>query len=177
MRYDNNGVGRVYGVEVVARHETHAGFTGWLAYTLSRSTRRDSGETSYRLFQYDQTHILTAVGLYVLPRNWQLSSRLRLISGNPQTPAISSVFNSADGSYQPIYGSRFSSRNPYFCQFDVRIDKRWIFNKWMLNAYLDIQNITNRKNVEDPQYNSDYTQSSSTPGVPILPILGIRGEF
>ena len=177
MQYDNNAVGRVYGLEVVARHETRAGFTGWLAYTLSRSTRRDSGATSYRLFEYDQTHILTAVGMYVLPRNWQLSSRFRLVSGNPQTPVVNSVFDSEHGSYQPVYGRTFSSRNPMFCQLDVRIDKRWIFNKWMLNAYLDIQNITNRKNVEDPQYNSDYTQSSSTPGLPILPILGVRGEF
>jgi len=177
MQYDNNGVGRVYGAEVVARHETHSGFTGWLSYTLSRSTRRDSGETSYRLFQLDQTHILAVVGLYVLPRNWQLSSRFRLVSGNPQTPVVSSVFDSEHGSYLPVYGRPYSTRNTMFCQLDVRLDKRWIFNKWMLNAYFDVQNITNRKNAEDPQYSNDYSQGSSTPGFPIFPILGVRGEL
>jgi TonB family protein len=177
MQYDNRGAGRVYGLEVVARHETHAGFTGWLAYTLSRSTRRDSGDTSYRLFQYDQTHILTAIGLYTLPRNWQVSSRFRLVSGNPQTPVVNSVFDSEHGSYNPVFGSPYSTRNPLFCQVDVRIDKRWIFNSWMLDAYLDIWNLTNRRNAEDPQYNNDYSQGSSTPGFPILPILGVRGEF
>ena len=111
LRYDNGAVGRVVGVEVVARHEMHSKFTGWLAYTLSRSQRRDSGETDYRLFQYDQTHILTAVGMLSLPRNWQLSSRFRLVSGNPQTPVAGSVFDSARAEYQPIYGPKFSSRD------------------------------------------------------------------
>ena len=26
---------------------------------------------------------------------------------------------------------------------DVRLDKKWFFNKWSLNVFLDIQNITN----------------------------------
>ena len=41
--YDNGGKGRVYGLELVARHEFANDFTGWLAYTLSRAERRDSG--------------------------------------------------------------------------------------------------------------------------------------
>jgi hypothetical protein len=170
-------VGRVVGVEVVARHEMHSRFTGWLAYTLSRSQRRDSGETDYRLFQYDQTHILTAVGMLSLPRNWQLSSRFRLVSGNPQTPVAGSVFDSARAEYQPIYGPKFSSRDPMFYQLDIRLDKRWIYNGWMLNAYLDIQNISNHTNAEGMSYNADYTQTKTTSGIPIYPILGVRGEF
>jgi outer membrane receptor for ferrienterochelin and colicin len=177
LQYDNRGVGRVYGVEVVARHELHAKFTGWLAYTLSRSQRRDSGESDYRLFQYDQTHILTAVGMYSLPRNWQLSSRFRLVSGNPQTPVAGSVFDSARAEYQPIYGAKYTSRDPMFYQLDIRLDKRWIYNGWMLNAYLDIQNISNHTNSEGTSYNADYTQTKTTSGLPIYPILGVRGEF
>jgi len=161
----------------VARHEQHGKFNGWLAYTLSRSQRRDSGETSYRLFQYDQTHILTAVGMVSLPRNWQVSSRFRLVSGNPQTPVTGSVFDSARAEYQPVYGPKLSSRDAMFYQLDIRLDKRWIYNGWMLNAYLDIQNISNHTNAEGTSYNADYTQSKTTSGIPIYPILGVRGEF
>ena len=42
--------------------------------------------TEDRLFDYDQTHILTLVGSYLLPRNWQIGGRFRLVSGNPITP-------------------------------------------------------------------------------------------
>jgi TonB family protein len=177
LNYDNNGAGRVYGMELVAKHDLSKNFTGWFAYTLSRAERRDSGQTSYRLFQYDQTHILTVFGTYALPRNWQIGSRFRLVSGNPSTPVVGTVLNASTGGYQPIYGARYSSRMNPFIQFDIRIDKRWVFDSWMLNAYLDLQNVFNRKNPEGLNYNYDYTKSSVTSGFPIYPILGLRGEF
>ena len=177
LRYDNNGAGRVYGMEVVARHELTTKFTGWLAYTLSRATRRDSGSTSYRLFEYDQTHILTLFGTYQLPRNWQIGSRFRLVSGDPTTPVTGAVYNASTLSYNPIYGAKYSDRLPPFIQFDVRVDKRWIFNRWMLNAYLDLQNAFNRANPEAIQYNYDFTKNRVREGLPIYPIIGLRGEF
>ncbi len=177
LRYDNNGQGHVYGLEVAIRHELSSRFTGWLAYTLSRSKRLDSGDTTWRLFQYDQPHILTVVGMYSLPRNWQLSSRFRLVSGNPETPVGGHIFDSSKAAYASLNGATYSSRAPAFYQLDLRVDKKWIFNSWTLNAYLDIQNITNHTNVEGTTYNYNYTKSKPTQGIPIYPILGLRGEF
>jgi len=57
------------------------------------------------------------------------------------------------------------------------VDKRWIFNRWMLNAYLDLQNVINRANPEAIQYNYDFTKSRVRQGLPIYPIIGLRGEF
>ena len=177
LRLDNNGAGRVYGMEVVARHEMTKKFTGWLAYTLSRAERRDSGSTTYRLFEYDQTHILTLFGTYQLPRNWQIGSRFRLVSGDPTTPVTGAVYNASIDRYSALYGAKYSDRLPPFIQFDVRVDKRWIFNRWMLNAYLDLQNAFNRANPEAIQYNYDSTKSQVRQGLPIYPIIGLRGEF
>ncbi|HJX51130.1 MAG TPA: TonB-dependent receptor, partial [Polyangia bacterium] len=177
LRYDNNGAGRVYGMEVVARHELTSKFTGWLAYTLSRATRRDSGSTTYRLFEYDQTHILTVFGTYQLPRNWQIGSRFRLVSGDPTTPVTGAVYNASTLRFNPIFGTKFSDRLPPFAQLDLRVDKRWIFNRWMLNAYLDLQNVLNRANPEAMQYNYDYTKKQVREGLPLYPIIGLRGEF
>ena len=177
LRLDNNGAGRVYGMEVVARHEMTKKFTGWLAYTLSRATRRDSGSTTYRPFEYDQTHILTLFGTYQLPRNWQIGSRFRLVSGDPTTPVTGSVYNASIDRYSALYGAKYSDRLPPFAQLDLRVDKRWIFNRWMLNAYLDLQNVLNRANPEAIQYNYDFTKSQVRQGLPIYPIIGLRGEF
>ena len=175
--YDNAGRGRVYGLEFVARHTFENDFTGWVAYTLSRSLRTDSGDTEERLFDFDQTHILTLVGSYLLPRNWQIGGRFRLVSGNPRTPVVGSVYNADDDVYDPVFGEVNSARNAPFHQLDLRVDKRWIYQKWMLSVYLDIQNVYNRANPEGLQYNFDYSQSRPQQGLPILPILGIRGEF
>ena len=99
----------------------------------------------------DQTHILTLIGSYVLPRNWQIGGRFRLVSGNPITPVTGSVYNASIDRYFPTYGPANSDRLPFFSQLDVRVDKRWIYQGWMLDLYLDIQNVTNRTNTEKPR--------------------------
>jgi len=175
--YDNNGKGRVYGLELVAKHELTSKFTGWLAYTLSRSERRDSGTSSYHLFEYDQTHILTIFGTYQLPRNWQIGTRFRYVTGDPSTPVVGSVFNASKESYDPVNGDKYSTRVGAFHQLDIRLDKRWIYNSWMLTAYVDLQNVYNRTNPESIEYNYNYKKTQYSSGLPIYPILGVRGEF
>ena len=177
LRYDNNGAGRVMGLEVSARHELAKGFFGWVAYTLSRAERKDNDDTEYRLFDYDQTHILTVIGSYKLPRNWEVSSRFRLVSGNLYTPYIGAVYSSDDDTYLGIRGPTNSDRVGAFNQIDFRIDKKWIYDTWMLNAYLDIQNVANRTNPEGINYNFDFSETEVTSGLPIIPVLGLRGEF
>ena len=173
---DNNGTGRVWGMELGVRHEFANNFTGWVAYTLSRAVRRDSGEDE-RLFDFDQTHILTAVGSYVLPRNWQVGARFRLVSGNPQDPIVGAVYNASTSEYDPIFGKPNSGRDAPFHQLDIRVDKRWVYQGWMLNMYLDLQNVYNRQNPEGLMYNFNYRQSKPQSGLPLLSILGIRAEY
>jgi outer membrane receptor protein involved in Fe transport len=176
LRYDNGGAGRAYGAEVVARYQSDKA-TGWLAYTVSRSERRDSGSASYRLFNYDQTHILTVFGTYQLPENWEIGARFRLISGNPTTPVTGSVYSAGADRYFPVFGAKYSDRLPPFAQLDLRLDKRWIFNGWMLDTYIDLQNVLNRANPEAIQYNFNFSGQQIRQGLPIYPIFGVRGEF
>jgi len=79
--------------------------------------------------------------------------------------------------YNPLFGAKYSDRLPPFVQLDLRVDKRWIFNRWMLNAYLDLENVFNRANPEAMQYNYDYTKKQVREGLPLYPIIGLRGEF
>jgi len=175
--YDNSGEGRVYGAEFLLRHDLNNRFFGWIAYTLSRSERRDGTNPDWRLFDFDQTHILTLLGSYNLPRNWSIGARFRLVSGNPDTPIVGSVYDVDANSYVRVAGETNSERQPVFHQLDVRVDKRWIYDRWTLNLYLDLQNAYNRMNQEDIIYNYDYTESERLTGLPIIPSLGIRAEF
>jgi outer membrane receptor protein involved in Fe transport len=176
-RFNNEGVGRVYGMELMLRHEPFGNFSGWIAYTLSRSERRDPGQSSWRLFDFDQTHILTAVGTYDLPRNWSVGARFRLVSGRPTTPIVGGVYQVDESSYAPIVGKVNSDRLPMFHQLDLRVDKRWIHERWILTAYLDIQNAYNRANTEGYVYNFDYNEKGVRQGLPLIPVIGLKGEF
>ena len=175
--YDNGGRGRVRGFDVLLRKNPGGAFTGWLAYTLSRSERRDSGATTYRLFDYDQTHILTVLGSYAFRRNITVSGRFRYVSGNPRTPVVGSVMNASADRYEPLFGAVNSARNPAFHQLDLRVDKRWIFDRWMLNVYLDVQNVYNHKNPEGLSYSYDYSKSKAQGGLPILALFGVRADL
>jgi TonB family protein len=177
LNFDNGGEGRVYGLELLVRHEPANDFSGWISYTLSRAERRDSGESDWRLFDYDQTHILTLVGTYDLPRNWSVGGRFRLVSGNPYTPRTGSVYVVDDGNYQPVFGAANSERYPLFHQLDIRVDKRWILDHWVLTAYLDLQNAYNQANTTGFSYNYDSSERRARTGLPILPVIGLTGEF
>ncbi len=177
-RIGNVGQGRAYGVETLLRYKPDARFFGFLAYTLSRSVRRDTPSEPERLFQYDQTHILTAIGSYRLGGGWEIGARFRLISGSNTTPQQYGFFDLSTGSYIPgVTYPPFSQRNPMFHQLDVRVDKTWEGTWGKFAIYLDVYNSYNRANVEGVSYNFNQTLRSNASGVPILPSIGMRGEF
>jgi len=177
LGYKNVGDGKVIGAETLVRWKPGGRFFGWLAYTLSRSTRHNGPDAPERLFQYDQTHILTVLGSYNLGRGWQLGGRFRYVSGNPYTPCLGGVLQAGAGVYSCRSGPLLSQRMPAFNQLDVRVDKTWQFASWKLTTYLDVQNAYNRANPEAALYNFNYTQVRYQSGLPIIPSLGVRGEF
>jgi hypothetical protein len=100
------------------------------------------------------------------------------------------------GYYQgvPDYDKLNSKRNPLTHSLDIRIDKKWFYKKYSLNAYIDIQNVYNAQ-FEGPAYldvkrdgtgaaitnpldNSSYLLKhiDNTSGN-ILPSVGIMFEF
>ena len=173
----NIGKGRVFGAEFLLRHELANSFSGWISYTVMRSERKDVPGVPWRLFDYDQTHIFAALGTYRLARNWEVGFRFRFVSGNPTTPVAGAILNSDGDQYESVNGRVNSARVSAFHQLDLRLDKHWIYEKWRLNAYLDIQNVYNRKNPEGVEYNFDFQQKQYTSGLPILPIVGLRAEY
>lgn len=191
LDYTNISKGYVVGSEVLLKYKPDERFFGWVAYTLSRSARINRPGAEEHLIQYDQTHILTILGNYQLGHGWEFGARFRLVSGNLITPSVcdksasdcdpnrtGSLFHAPSGVYTPIpFGSQFSERLPVFHQLDIRVDKRWRFPRWELSAYLDIQNLYNRANREGLQYNFNFTTRQYVAGLPILPSIGLRGDF
>jgi hypothetical protein len=176
-RFVNQGLGRVYGGELLVRLTTWRNLFGWVSYTVLRSERMDHPGEPWRIFEYDQTHILTLLGSYKLPRGYQLGLRFRYVTGNPYTPVVGAYFDANSDVYRPIQGAPYSDRLSGFHQLDLRFDKTWTFNRWRLSVYLDIQNVYYASNPEAVTYNFDYTQQNTLNGLPILPVFGIRGDF
>jgi TonB family protein len=176
-RLTNAGSGRIYGFELLARRALTERFFGWVAYTFSRSQRRDSPGTPLRLFDNDQTHVLTVIGSYKLPAGWELGARVRFASGNPLTPITGARRDDLTDVFIPTFGPVNSQRLPNFHQLDIRVDKNFIFDKWSLDLYVDLTNAYNRPAKEGILYNYNYSESAYLEGLPLLPIIGAKGSF
>ncbi len=90
---------------------------------------------------------------------------------------IGATYDADQGDYDPVYGPTRSTRTPTFIQLDVRAEKVWLYDTWSLGFYLDIINVTNRKNVEAIEYDYRYRESAPVTSFPILPTLGVRGTW
>lgn len=186
--YDNDGVGEIAGLEIMLRRDLGDGFFGWLAYTLMRSKRRDRPGEPWRLFDFDQTHILTLVAGYQLPTSerqpnhglrsgWEFGLRFQLVSGNPDTPIIGGIYDADFDNYLPIPGPINSTRMPMYHRLDLRVDYTWAFVHWALSLFLDVQNVYNYRAPVGLDYNYDYTEKAYYHDLPIIPALGLRGSF
>lgn len=181
-RYTSNGFGRAYGGEILLRVRPTRYFVGWVAYSLTRFERDyfsldPTAPPPLAPGPLDQPHNLIIVGSFKLPWELSLGLRFRYASGPLVTPVLGSLFDT-NGNYSvPLPGLPWSQRLPDFFQLDARLDKRFVFDAWTLVVYLDVQNVTNQANPEALFYNHNYTQSAFVTGIPILPTLGLRGEW
>lgn len=140
--------GRAYGVEFLYQQKFYKGFYGIVAYTFVRSEFTDA-EGNFKPSAWDSRHLVSLTGGKKLPRNWEIGARFRLSGGLPYTPynveASMLIPNwTVNNSGLPDYSQLNSRRIDAFHQLDVRIDKKWFFDKWSLNLFLDIQNIYNQ---------------------------------
>jgi hypothetical protein len=178
-RFNNGGLGRVVGGDFLIRQKLWRGLFGWIAYTVSKSERKDSPEDPWRLFRFDQTHILTIIASYKLPWwNLEVGVRFRYVTGNPATPVVGGLRDTTSQDWLQINGGIYSTRLPAFQQLDLRIDKTWVFNRWKLGLYLDIQNLYNYSNSEATVYGGrQLYQSAGITGIPFFPNIGLRADF
>lgn len=179
---ENVGRGRNYGIETLVRGSggtpnRRGNWIGWVAYTLSRSLRRQApgmeGPPPYLPYVLDQPHVLTALGSVLITDDWRVGARVQFVSGNPITPVVGSYYDAEDQQYRPMAGGVLSERLPAFFQLDLRVDRMWRRPWGTMSLFLDVRNVTNRRNVEDTAYNYDYTEKAFTTGLPIFPSIGL----
>jgi len=192
----SSGKGRAYGVEVLYKVMEWKNLNITSTYTYFRSEFTDKNGV-YRSSSWDTRHLLNLIASYKLPGNWNIATRWRYVGGAPYSPIDlqkSSLKSAWDITNQPyIDYSQFNTlRLPNAHQLDIRVDKEFYFNKWVLNLYTDIQNAyifktksapiyTNKdKNgvvVEKDAANYQLRELEDNFGGNILPTIGLIFKF
>ncbi|MBL8910143.1 MAG: TonB-dependent receptor, partial [Archangium sp.] len=177
LKYVSTGRGQAYGMEILLRHALTKNFFGWIAYSLSRVEREFGNGNTWGPSQFDQPHNLIVVASYKLPFDFIVGAKIRYTSGPLNRPINAAIYDANGNYFYPVQSTQYSRRLPDFFQLDVRIDKRFVFEQWMFAIYLDVQNVTYRRNVEAVVSSYDYSQEGYLSGLPILPVLGLRAEY
>ena len=168
-----NGEMRAYGLELLLR-KNKGNFTGWFAYTLSKSEQKTLGgkaggpginNGNWYSTPSDRTHDISLTGVYKLNDKWSFSSNLVYQTGRPVT------YPNGQYQYEGLSVASFSGRNenrlPVYHRLDIsatytpnnKPDKRWK-GEWVFGLY----NVYNRKNAASISFgqNEDTGQNEAT---------------
>jgi len=178
----NQGAGRAYGLEFFIQKKLSNAIPiyGLTSISINR-TEFTALDGVVRLGSFD-TPIIGTIALGWRPSaEWEISSKLRLSQGLNTTPFITTSERSAVTGF-PVGSLDFAyfnqgDRLPFFYALDARIDKRWFFSGWQLVAYIDVQNVTGRRNVSDYQYDQQTQSVTANQSFGILPTIGINVQF
>ncbi|HEY5924850.1 MAG TPA: TonB-dependent receptor [Kofleriaceae bacterium] len=163
---ENIGRARNYGIELLLKRYTKHWF-GLVSYTLSRAQRVDDPKLGrgWRPFDLDQRHNLNIAGSMVVGK-WRLGGRIQYGTGAPYSPFLGRTDDE-------VFVDPYAGRLPDFFQLDVRFDRIWQRCWGTIDLYFDIQNVTNRRNVEGRDLD-DFDVETDVPGLPILPFIGVE---
>ena len=109
---------------------------------------------------WDNKYILNITAGKKFKNNIEIGLKFRYSGGAPYTPA--DLVNSSNKAVWDInqraildYDLLNTKRLKNQHSLDIRIDKKWFFKEWSLNAYIDIENIYNAKKQLPSEYGLD----------------------
>ena len=152
-----NGEARAYGAEFLFR-KNKGDFTGWLAYTLSRSEQRTPGRTENEIginngewfkTPFDKTHDISFTGSYKINNQIKINTNLVFQTGQPTNYPIGKYVY--EGVVTPLYDgdTRNNERLPEYHRLDLSLTltpKNNATRKWKGEWIFSIYNVYNRKN-------------------------------
>ena len=141
--------GRSFGLEFLAQQKLSTSIYGILSVTYYRSEFEDKfGKLVPSA--WDNRFIFNLTAGKRFKRNIELGLKFRYSGGAPYTPidlatssniAIWNINQRGVLNYDALNTERLKNVHGV----DLRLDKKWYFNKWSLNAYIDVENLYNFK--------------------------------
>ncbi len=182
------GRGRSYGTELQFQQKLSNNFYGIFAYTWFYSEFTGFDRDAYLPSVWDSRHLISFTGGYKLKKNWEVSARYRF-AGN--TPFVPTDLDATLANYPEVvldYGRLGEEKLDTFSQLDLRIDKKWNFEKLSLNVFIEAQNILGQETPEPTQYglsrdaNGTVLQPRSLTAIEtetgqIIPSIGLVIDF
>ena len=162
---NSTSFGRTYGLELLVQQKLLASIYGILSYTFVRGEFSDKNEELIAS-SWDNRHILNLTAGKKFKNDWEVGMKFRYVGGAPYTPydvERSATVDVWDVVQQGVFDwdQLNELRNPASHGLDIRVDKKWYFNEWAINAYIDVQNIYNFQAVGQTYLDVDRDDSGN----------------
>ena len=135
------GRGRSYGVELQFQQNLSNNYYGIFSYTWYYSEFSGFDRDTFLPSVWDSRHLISFVGGYKFKRNWELSSRYRFAG---RTPFVPTDLDATLANYPEVvldYTRLGDEKLEIFSQLDLRLDKKWNFEKFALDLFIEAQNV------------------------------------
>jgi len=183
VRLDPSG-GRSRGFEVSLDRRSGP-LTWWATYVFAKATDRIDGRNQLR--SWDQPHAVQG-GVNFSNERWEWGLAAKVHSGWPLTELSLVEVGVDDGGeiqLAAVPGPRNAGRYQTFASLDMRIARKWQLPRGKLSAFLEVSNLTNRRNQccldweleEDETTGEDVFERGIDYWMPLLPAIGILYEF
>lgn len=191
------GKGRAYGVEIYGQKRLTGRLFGIASYTLYWSEFTNdllAVNPGYTRSSWDNRHLISLTGGWVFgkEKRWLASAKWRFLGPFPFTPWRTDQqalnFYAQRGIGLLDFNNVNGGQTNVFSQVDMRLERKFFFEKWNLTVFIDIQNFFNTSNQAPPNFalqrdaNNNFVQPlqpviSTSNQSARLPSIGIRARY
>lgn len=176
----NKGTGRNYGIEISLEKYLHDNFYYMFTSSFYQAKYKALDQVE-RNTRYNGNYIGTFIAgkEFVQPsqkRSFDFNIKITYAGGYRTTPI--NVEESRAKGYTIYYEKQaFSLKNPAYFRADLRGSIKWNMRAMTSTLSLDIQNVTNRKNIYDNYFDPLTSSVYAEYQIGILPIINYKIEF
>lgn len=177
----SKGIGQNYGIELTLEKR----FSNQYYYTITASLFDSKFQASDNMWyntQYNSNYAFNLVGgkEFTMGKNDNKILGINLkgvYAGGQRYTPIDETASQIAGKTIVIENQRFENQAPAYYRIDFGLNYRTNRNKVAHILSLDIQNITNHKNIEGMYFNSFKNQTVYSYGTGIVPVISYKIEF
>ena len=172
---ESSGESYSRGIDLLVQKKLAENFYGIVSASYFRSKYKDYNGT-WRDRQFDNKYLFGVIGGYKPNNFWEYSARWNYAGGASKTPFdIEKSQEQNSGVYDLTKIN--ADRMPAYHSLNLRVDKRFYFEKSSMVVYLSVWNVYNRKNIAIYYWNVLENKVDTRNQWSFLPFIGIEYEL
>jgi hypothetical protein len=146
------GLGNTYGIEFLYQKKFNGKIYAIAAITFYKSEFTGLEPHHFLPSVWDNGQLISLTGGYKFARNWEISGRFRYLGKTPYAPVDEQATLASYPAIIKDYARLGEVELEPFMRLDLRLDRKWSFKKFSLDAYIDVQNVTAAQTPSEPAY-------------------------